>query len=223
MRAVNLLPREVTKQRTSPFGISQQNLPVVVGAGLGIVVAGILGVSFMQASGKVSDAQTRLREVETQLANTPKPPDPKPVPNAQLADDQSARVAALSTAIGARMSMDRVLRELSLVLPDDITLSTMSLGQTAGALPTAQLSLSGLTYSHDSVARLLSRLQLIPDLTNVVLGGSSSSGGTAGANTSGPVTFTITAGVKLPAGAAAAAAPAPVPVAPPTDTTESSQ
>jgi Tfp pilus assembly protein PilN len=225
MRAVNLLPREATKQRTTPFGVTQQNLPVVVGGVLGVFVVGLLAVSFMHASGKVSDAKARLREVQTQLANTPEPPQPKPVPNAQLAGEKSARVTAVSIAIGARLSIDRVLRELSLVLPDDITLSNLTIGQSVSALaPTASLSLAGYTYSHDSVARLLSRLALVPDLTNVVLGGSSTavtdSTTPSDSGVSGPVSFTISADVKLPPGAAAVAPPPAVPTPPPsTDTT----
>ncbi|TMK69095.1 MAG: PilN domain-containing protein, partial [Actinobacteria bacterium] len=39
---------------------------------------------------------------------------------------------------------------------------------TGGALPT-QFAITGRTYSHDGVARLLSRLQVIPDLQNVTL------------------------------------------------------
>jgi hypothetical protein len=224
MRAVNLLPRDAAKQRQTPFAISQQNLPAVVGAGLGVVVVGLLGVSFMHASGKVSDANSRLREVQTQLANTPAPPQPKPVPNAQLADEQSAYVTAVSTAIGARLATDRVLRELSLIFPDDITVASLTLGQSAGLTgPTANLTLTGYTYSHDSVARLLSRLSLVPDLSNVVLGSSSvgSSDSGSGTSTAGTVTFTITADVKMPPGAANALAPvAPPPPPPSTDSTD---
>jgi hypothetical protein len=39
---------------------------------------------------------------------------------------------------------------------------------TTGAAP-SQFTIQGRTYSHDGVARLLSRLQLVPDLTNVQL------------------------------------------------------
>jgi Tfp pilus assembly protein PilN len=222
MRAVNLLPRDAAKQRQTPFGISQQNMPAVVGAGLGVLVAAILGVSFMHASGKVSEANSRLREVQTQLANTPAPPQPKPVPNAQLADEQSAYVTAVSTAIGSRLATDRVLRELSLIFPDDITIASMTVGQSTDLTgPTANLTLTGYTYSHDSVARLLSRLSLVPDLSNVVLGSSSLGATDSGTSTAGTVSFTITADVKMPPGAANALAPvAPPPPPPSTDSTD---
>jgi Tfp pilus assembly protein PilN len=212
MRAVNLLPRDTAKQRR----ITAQNLPVVVGAGLGVVVTGALALSFLGAAGKVSSAQQQLNDVTQQLAATPKPAAPAPLPNSQLAGEQSARVTAVSNAIGARVAWDRILREFSLVLPDDVWISSLSLSG-------GGLTLSGTTYSHESVARMLSRLALIPELSNIVLSGSTASGGDTGAGTpgtSGPVTVTfgITATVALPAGAAAAAPP-PV-VAPPPATTD---
>jgi Tfp pilus assembly protein PilN len=220
MRAVNLLPRDANAPRKL---ITQQNLPAVVGGGLGIVIVGALALSFMNASGQVAEAQAHLTDVTAQLAATPKPAAAQAVPNSQLAGEQSARVATVSTALGGRMAWDRLLREFSLVLPDDVWIESLSI-QGIG------LTISGTTYSQDSVARLLSRLALIPELTNVTLGSSSSNTPaadpatpTAGAPPvpTGPSTvhFSISADVVLPAGAASLGAPPP-PVAPvSTDTT----
>jgi hypothetical protein len=74
--------------------------------------------------------------------------------------------------------------------------------------------ISGSAYSYDSVARLLSRLALVPDLTGVTLTGSNQgTGGTGGSTGSsgsagGAVQFNISAAIK---GAAAPAAPAAAP------------
>jgi Tfp pilus assembly protein PilN len=215
MRAVNLLPRDTANQRR----VTQQNLPVVVGAGLGVIVTGALALTFLSAASSVKSAQQQLNDVTAQLAATPKPPAPTPVPNSQLAGEQSARVTAVSTAIGARVAWDRILREFSLVLPDDVWVTSLSLAGDNG------LAISGTTYSHESVARLLARLALIPELSEITLSGStaqSADNGTPGSGTSGgpvTVTFGITAKVALPAGAAAAAPPAPVVAPPTTDTT----
>jgi Tfp pilus assembly protein PilN len=222
MRAVNLLPRDTAKQRK----LTQQNLPVVVGVGLAVVVVGALAMSYLSAAGKVKTQQTALADVNAQLAATPKPVAPAVVPNSQLVGEQSARVTAVSTALGGRVAWDRVLREFSLVLPDDVWISSL------GLTPENGLSIAGTTYSHESVARLLSRLALIPELSSIVLASSNASAGPAVGTTpasgsaspaapTGPVlvTFSITAKVTLPAGAASVVAPAPV--APPasTDTT----
>ena len=84
--------------------------------------------------------------------------------------ESAARVTAVSGALQRRVSWDRVLRELSMVLPSDVWLTTLTAKapQSAiltvpaappapGATPTG-LVIGGYTYSQDAVARLLSRL-----------------------------------------------------------------
>ena len=66
-----------------------------------------------------------------------------------------------------------------------------------GATPTG-LVIGGYTYSQDAVARLLSRLQVVPDLTNVQL---QSSAVTPLGNSS-VVAFTILADIKTGGGSA---------------------
>jgi Tfp pilus assembly protein PilN len=222
MRAVNLLQREVAKQRKS---LTQENMPAVVGAGLGVFVTGMLALGFMHEAGAVNSAQKELEQAKQELANTPRPaPATQRVdPNAQLAGEKSARVLAVSTVVGARIGWDRIVREFSQVLPDDISLTSLTL-QTPEATATTtpgqtpiSFTIIGDTYSHDSVARLLSRLALIPELTNVTLASDSSNAATADALKGGPdlITFTITAGVNMPT--ISLIAP-PVAPPPPTDT-----
>jgi Tfp pilus assembly protein PilN len=178
MRAVNLLPRD-QGQKT----IRKESLPVLVGACSGVLVAAALGAMFMMGNGKVAAQQRKLDELNRRYqALPPTPPGPSAGQQA-LAGEQSARVTALSTALSSRVSWDRVFREFSLVLPDDVWLTTLSAKSpispltnvaisAAGAAP-SQFIIEGRTYSHDGVARLLSRLQVVPDLTNVQLQSSS--------------------------------------------------
>jgi Tfp pilus assembly protein PilN len=242
MRAVNLLPREIARQR-KPL-LAPQNAPVLVGAGLGVVVVAALGLGYMHESGAVSSAQSQLAAVKAQLAATPRPAQPAPQhvqDNAQLSSEQTALKSAVSTALGGRVAWDRILREFSLVLPDDVWLSNLTLTTptvSTSAVPTTSstptgLAITGSTYSHDSVARLLARLSLIPELKNVTLQSDNVAGATtpgatpstasasaAGATTpAGLVTFTIVADIVLPPGAASVVAPTAPPVAPSTDTT----
>jgi Tfp pilus assembly protein PilN len=242
VRAVNLLPREVARQRKPVFG--PQNAPVLVGAGLGFVVAAALGIGYVHESGAVSSAQSQLEAAKAQLAATPRPAQPSAQhaqSNAELSSQQAALKSAVSTALGGRVAWDRILREFSLVLPGDVWLSTLTLTMpptvtsvvpTTSTTPTG-LSITGSTYSHDSVARLLARLALIPELKNVTLQSdtvagapvagatpSASSGSAAGGTTpAGLVTFTIVADIVLPPGAASVAAPIAPPVAPSSGTT----
>ncbi|MFN2628579.1 MAG: PilN domain-containing protein [Gaiellaceae bacterium] len=225
MRAVNLLPRDLSGQRTF---ISQQNVPALVGAGLGILVTGALALGVLHESGRLSTARGTLANLQTQVHSLPPQAQQQPGRNAQLAGEQNARILAVSNAIGARLAFDRILREFSLVLPNDVWLSTMTLSvpdpaQVAAGSPRTDFSINGTTYSHDSVARLLTRLALIPDLENVNLTNSTrqvAPGATQGGVGASTVQFNITAGIKPAPGAAAALAPAPVVVPPSsTDTT----
>ena len=79
--------------------------------------------------------------------------------------------------------------------------------------------IQGSAFSYDSVARLLSRLALVPDLSDVTLTNTSSGGLGSGATPAAGVQFNITAQVKDPAVAAAAAAAAAALIPPPSDTT----
>ena len=174
MRAVNLLPRDQA-QRT----IKKESLPVLIGACTGVLVLAVLGAMFMMGSGKVAAQQRKLEDLNRIYEALPPPPAGPSAAQQQLAGEQSARVSALSTALTSRVAWDRVFREFSLVLPEDVWLTTLSAKSpispvtntptSAGTGPPSQFTIQGRTYSHDGVARLLSRLQVVPDLTNVQL------------------------------------------------------
>jgi len=80
-------------------------------------------------------------------------------------------IGALSAALSGRLAWDRVLREVSLVLPDDVWLTSLSATapSTASGTSSAGFSINGRTYSHDGVARLLARLSVVPHLSNIQL------------------------------------------------------
>jgi Tfp pilus assembly protein PilN len=175
MRAVNLLPRDHKQTRNRP------STPVLVAVCAVVLVVAVLGADYMMQSGKVAKEQQQLDALEAKVHALPPAPAGPSAAQTQLAGEHSARVTALSSALANRVAWDRVFREFSLVLPDDVWLTTLtahapvSPGAAAGAAPPAsgsgptQFTISGNTYSHDGVARLLSRLQLIPDLQNVTL------------------------------------------------------
>ena len=172
MRAVNLLPRDQGQRQ-----LNKESLPVLIGACSGLLVAALLGAMFLMGSGKVAAQQRKVDDLNRQYQTLPPAPAGPSAAQQQLAGEQSVRVAALSTALSSRTAWDRVFREFSLVLPDDVWLTTLTAkspispltnASTSGAAP-SQFTLNGRTYSHDGVARLLSRLQVVPDLINVQL------------------------------------------------------
>jgi Tfp pilus assembly protein PilN len=174
MRAVNLLPRE-----QSQHAIKKESLPVLIGVCSGILVAAVLGAMFMMGSGKVAAQQRKLDDANRQYQALPPAPAGPSTAQQQLAGEQSARVSALSTALSSRVAWDRVFREFSLVLPEDVWLTTVTakspvspltnVATSPGTGAPSQFTIQGRTYSHDGVARLLSRLQVVPDLMNVQL------------------------------------------------------
>lgn len=174
MRAVNLLPRDQGQR-----AIKKESLPLLVGACTFLLVAAVLGAMFMMGSGKIASAQRNLDDLNRQFRALPPPPPGPTAAQQQLAGEQSARVSALTTALASRVSWDRVFREFSLVLPEDVWLTSLSAkspispatnaSSTGGSTVPSMFTIQGRTYSHDGVARLLSRLQVVPDLTNVQL------------------------------------------------------
>jgi Tfp pilus assembly protein PilN len=189
VRAVNLIPRDDRRQRGAA---QRRENPVLIGGVAGtVLVTAIIAAWFLTASAGVADNQKRRDAVQAELAATPVPPPTVPEASA-LDQEKTARVAALSTALAGRLAWDRLLREFSLVLPDDVWLTQLS-AQAPGATAAAGFSISGKTYSHDGVARLLARLAIVPHLTGVQLQHSSAEVGETGRKV---VEFQINATVK---------------------------
>jgi Tfp pilus assembly protein PilN len=173
------------------------------------VVVVIAGGNLVEST-RVSSAQKALNNAQLALGNTPLPPKNPAVtpPPAAVVAQLQPRLSAVTEALGSRIAWDRILREFSLVLPSDIQVDALTLtqpiaGSTTSTTGTTGLTLSGVTYSYDAVARLVSRLSLIPDLRNVQLSNT--------AVNQGVVQFSITAGVKGAAPTTPAAVPAPAP------------
>lgn len=172
MRAVNLLPRD------APVKSFAANRGVAFGGvgGAALVIAALATMT-IGAGGAVSQKQAELDSLRAQIAAVPRPVEQDTGFDAQLAADKGARVGALSAALGGRIAWDRVLRQISLVLPEDIWLTSLSaaapLADAAAvegaAVAATGVTLVGSTYSQDGVARFLSRLSVVPDLVNVRL------------------------------------------------------
>jgi Tfp pilus assembly protein PilN len=184
MRAVNLLPKDSARRAGPP-------VPTAVAAtviGGVVLVSLMISVLLLSAHGKVKSRQLELAQKQAELAAIPVPAQSRLQQQDALVADKSARVAALNAALAKRIAWDRVLREFALVLPDDAWL--LSLSATAPSSATATpatstsptsssstpalggqlgFSIEGYTYSHDAVARLLTRLTIVPDLQQVQL------------------------------------------------------
>ncbi|HUQ23039.1 MAG TPA: PilN domain-containing protein [Gaiellaceae bacterium] len=201
MRAVNLLPRdEVVRSFEAKRG-------VVFGSvfGAALVTAALVSMT-ISAGGAVATKQSELDAIRAEIAAVPAPVVKDTSTDDALAAVKSARIGALSAALTSRVAWDRVLRQVSLVLPEDVWLTNLSAKAPTTAVPTADaaasgFNLTGSTYSQNGVARFLSRLAVIPDIKNVRLQSSASQL----VDERELVQFTILADVRAPGEAAKAA------------------
>ena len=120
MRAVNLLPRDLESNRD--FG---GRTPLLVAAGGIAAVTAAAVVLFMSASGSVSDQTSQLESLEAAIASVPSPNQPAVAP-AGITQERADRVAAFSAALTYRVPLDRLLRELAYVLPEDAWLTGLT-------------------------------------------------------------------------------------------------
>jgi Tfp pilus assembly protein PilN len=220
MRAVNLLPREIKEPRKRLTVVGQ------VGLVAPFVVTGLLAAGYLLTSSDVNSNRSTLQALQEERDSLPAPVQ-QPMQNPALASERQLRIAAVGAALQTRLVWDRVLRQISAVLPGDVWLTTMSAKtpETPITVPTAAtpapaapttgtttttaatttpapapapvpktgpLSMVGYTYSPEGVARLLSRLAVVPALQSVKLVQTSQA--TVGGQT--VFSFTIQANVR---------------------------
>jgi Tfp pilus assembly protein PilN len=193
MRPANLLPADLARGDGKRLP-----LPAIAAVGAGCAVGVLLAGGYVTSHSKVTKRQAELASIQAQIAAVPKPPPVKPSTiSPELEAEKTARQTAVDQALGNRMSWDTVLREVSLVLPDDVWLQSLSAksagtsSDPAAAATASSINITGSTYSQEGVARLLTRLALVPHLDNVQL--QSSSAATVGGQE--VVNFTIAANV----------------------------
>ena len=208
MKAVNLLPKD-DRRRGGP------NIPPALAAtaiGGFTVVMAALALLFVTAHGTVKSRRLELEQKKQELAAIPVPAQNQVAQQDALVADKKARVTALNAALSRRVAWDRVLREFALVLPDDVWLENLTAAAPTAATATIAtlaapssntgslaageqgFTIEGYTYSHDAVARLLTRLAVIPDLEQVQLVTSEQ----AKVNDRPIVHFKISANVRAP-------------------------
>jgi Tfp pilus assembly protein PilN len=201
MRAVNLLPGQDSGDSKAP------PVPIIAACVGSVVVVAVLAMMFLSASSQVAHQRSALQRLQAEYTAIPSPPAPSPVVS-ELPQQRQGRTAALAIVLGQRVAWDRLLREVSQVVPSDVWLTNLNAqapASTAAAAATSTatpqgFSVDGCTYSQDSVARFLARLALVPDLTGVTLAKSaaSSSSGTTTTGTCPPkmVSFQLSGSVR---------------------------
>lgn len=205
MKRIDLLPPEARAKASRERGLLYAILILVA-----VVVA--LGLVYMQQNSTVSSKQSEVDQLtaETQVEQQ------KALALAPYAEIQATRTAMTQTAQGiyqAGVPWSTILQEISLVIPENVRLQGLNctvppamvpgaVAAVAGAAPavTTDVTFTGTTYTHKDVAEFMTRLGLIPQLSNIQLGSSigapavAAAEGTAG--TPATVTFTVTATLR---------------------------
>lgn len=198
MKAVNLLPNEEIA------GGRRAGLDPLVLGGVVLLVAVVGGTAggFLLEHRHASSEQQQLSAAQTRLATAQarmqheQSHAKKILPTPSVTSQEQPWRTAVASAMSTRIAFDHVLQEFERVVPSDVTLTQLTMNAPDAASATSstatggQFTLVGSTFSEDSVARLLSRLMLVPDLTGVLLQTSTTD------PLSGIVTFDIQAQVK---------------------------
>ena len=180
MRAFNLMQKQDERAADSRRPTAPQ-LGIAVA---GLVIFALMASVFLISNARNADKEQTLNELKTELAaKNVAAQEPVPQgPDALLVQERDARTGALSTALGTRVAWDRLMRNISLVLPDDVwlgglnahaaTLPDAAAGPVDPNAPTSEstVEITGYTRKQESVAQLLSRLSVLPEVAAVKLG-----------------------------------------------------
>ena len=201
MRAVSLLPKDAERaRRTAP------DPALLVGvAGLAIVLAALFFM-YMSASQKVQDRTSERGDLQSEYTMlTRVNPQPRVLPVQQkVASLENERITAVANALSYRVPWDNILGKIALAMPAGVKLTTLSAttpvsanpqyaaaASVSGSSSTATLSITGWTYSQESVFLLMTRLKILQPLTNVTLISSTINSGAK------PVTYTFSISAQI--------------------------
>jgi len=198
MMRINLLPPEILEKRRAESRI------VYLGVVAAVVLV-VLAVVWVFAYQRVGIAQSDLDAKQQQVQMTQAKADTLAIFE-QKEQDLQARQAIAQQALAGRQNWAKLLDEISLVLPTDVWLSTMTFDQTAG-LNIGGYAIDDTTDSPDvgqkTIAKTLVRLADLDGVYNVWLADSLKTdfeGNKA-------IQFSLTAGLQPEASQAASETP----------------
>jgi Tfp pilus assembly protein PilN len=182
MRPVNLIPPEARRGEKAPMRTGA--LSYVIVAVLAVALLGVTGA--VLTNNQVSDRKAEKSGLESELAEA-QAQARRVSSYADFASLQQAREQTVATLAQSRFDWERVLRELAIVIPEDVWLTQL----TATVSPAVQLSdsdssssssssvsgldsvqgpslqMEGCGDGHEAVARFLAALRDIDGVTRV--------------------------------------------------------
>lgn len=224
MHAVNLLPRQLVAPRRT-----RQPLALVAAGAVPVIASVLVVIGYSSAHSTVATEKAKFAALQAQVAAlggavavTTNSTSATALASAArwngLISERTARRAELDDVLNKELPWDAMLRNIARVLPTDVWLtaltfqSPISFGTATTSSPSSttapsNFSISGYGESEKSIALLLVRLRLLPTLSNVNLGTTTTT--TVGAKS--VVQFSVTAAIQGPVAAGLPVASAPVP------------
>ena len=188
MRPVNLIPKE--ERPGAPKSLrSGPTAYIIVGA----LVAALLGVTALVVTGnQVDSLNSEIAQVQEDTAAA-QAEAAALAPYTQFHSVREQRVATVASLADSRFDWERVMRELALVLPDDVWLTDLTASANPGvapaggasvalrtSIPGPALSLIGCAKGQEGVAGFVQALKDIDGVTRVGVEKAAKSDGVSG-------------------------------------------
>lgn len=182
MKRINLLPPEERVKASRERGLAYVLLAL-------ILVAVALGGVYVWEHGKLASKNSQIADLEQQITSLQGQVNSL-LPYQALATSRAALALTAKQIFDSRVLFSNILQEISLVIPSNVSLSSLSFTVPAAMLPggggqavgsgttpgtSADVTMVGVTNTHRDVAEFMTRLGLIPQFTYVVLSSSAES------------------------------------------------
>ncbi len=188
MRPVNLIPPEDRRGDRAPLRSGPLSY-VVVGA-LAAVLA-VVTLMVMTSNG-IAEKEAEVERLEAEVETTTAEAD-RLAAFTRFAALRAQRESTLASLAQSRFDWERVMREMAMVIPSDVTLTELNgsaVSNAEGSVATEDvgapnLALSGCASSHSAVAEFLAALEDIDGVTRVAVGRSEATELSAGGSSGG--------------------------------------
>jgi Tfp pilus assembly protein PilN len=178
MRPIDLTPSEMRQGARAPMRTGP--IPYIL---VGALVAVLAGVALLVTTGnQVAERETEVAQLKQENATTARQAR-RLTPYVQFQTLHEQRLATVSSLANSRFDWERVVRELSLVLPADVWLTELNAsasgadesggdGALRGSIAGPAMELEGCTVGQESVARFVTALKDIDGVTRVAVASS---------------------------------------------------
>lgn len=177
MRPIDLTPQEMRQGARAPMRTGP--IPYIL---VGALVAVLAGVALLVTTGnQVTEREGEVAQLKRENAAAMRQAR-RLAPYVQFQALHEQRLATVSSLADSRFDWERVIRELSLVLPSDVWLTELKASASSegeggdsglrGAIVGPAMELEGCTVGQESVARFVNALKDIDGVTRVAVASS---------------------------------------------------